>query len=62
VRRKAIYALSSEIRNYQPATDAALKVLPKGFTAEETVGAGDMEAIDGIMDKLRERSKQQQVA
>lgn len=59
VRRKAIYALSSGIRNYQPATDAALKALPEEIFTGGSVGAGDMEAINGIMEKLRERSKQQ---
>lgn len=62
VRRKAIYALSSAIRNYQPGVDAALTALPRDFVAEDTVGAGNMDTIDGIMNKLRERSRQLQTA
>lgn len=56
VRRKAIYALSSETRNYQPGLDAAVKVLPKGFAPEGAIDAGDMAAVDRIIDQLREDS------
>lgn len=57
VRRKAIYALSSETRNYQPGLDEALKSLPEGIRPSRKVDAGDMDAIDQIIDKLREDSK-----
>jgi len=53
VRRKTVYALSSAVRNYQPGMDAALETLPKEYLTSEKVDAGDMEAIDAIMDKLR---------
>lgn len=53
VRRKAIYALSSEIRNFQPGLDAALKTLPKGIAPEGAINAGDMEAVDRVIEQLR---------
>ena len=56
VRRKAIYALSSEIRNFQPGLDAALKTLPKGIAPEGAIDAGDMEAVDRVIEQLRENS------
>ncbi|KAL9075153.1 MAG: hypothetical protein Q9161_001839 [Pseudevernia consocians] len=56
VRRKAIYALSSEIRNFQPGLDAALKTLPKGIAPEGAIDAGDMEAVDRVIEQLREES------
>lgn len=68
VRRKAIYALSSEIRNYQPALDAALKALqPEGLISPRSkdggqdsgggVDAREMEAVDRLVDELRRRSE-----
>ncbi|PLB49490.1 Fes1-domain-containing protein [Aspergillus steynii IBT 23096] len=51
-RKKAVYAISSAVRNYQPAMDDAVKHLPEGYSREK-VDAGDMEAVDAIMDKLR---------
>lgn len=69
VRRKAIYALSSEIRNYQPALDAALKALrSEGWNLTQSEGNGkdnggagvdarDMKAVDLIVDELRRRSE-----
>ena len=56
VRRKAIYALSSEIRNFQPGLDAALNALPKGIAPEGAIDAGDMEAVDRVIEQLREES------
>ena len=56
VRRKAIYALSSETRNYQPGLDEALKTLPKGVAPEGAIDSTDMEAVDRVMDLLREDS------
>ncbi|KAL4936858.1 hypothetical protein BDV06DRAFT_216335 [Aspergillus oleicola] len=52
VRKKAVLALSSGVRNYQPGTNELVKHLPEGF-ASGKVDAGDMDAIDAIMDKLR---------
>ncbi|CAG7929484.1 unnamed protein product [Penicillium olsonii] len=50
-RKKAIYALSSAVRNYQPAMNELNKSLPEGYPTE--TDAGDMDAVDVIMDKLR---------
>lgn len=53
VKRKCVYALSSSIRNYQPATNEAIKYLPADIVGVKTVSAEDMETIDAIMEKLR---------
>ena len=53
-RRKAVYALSSAVRNFQPGMDEALKTLPKNVTGPDHVNAADMDVIDAIMGKLRE--------
>lgn len=57
VRRKAVYALSSAVRNYQPALDEAVKELrDRGhLDGEGKIEATDMDAIDSIMDGLREK-------
>jgi len=56
VRRKAVYALSSGVRNYQPAMNEAVKRLPEEFVGQnEPVAASDMEVIDAIMGKLRDK-------
>ncbi|KAJ5358456.1 Hsp70 nucleotide exchange factor fes1 [Penicillium cataractarum] len=51
-RKKSIYALSSAVRNYQPAMNELVKVLPEGYPTDKS-DAGDMEVVDAIMDKLR---------
>lgn len=58
VRRKAVYALSSAVRNYQPAMDEAHKELGNFGLAgsREKVDAADMDAVDEIITALRERS------
>ena len=55
IRRKALYALSSEMRNYQPATDEAVKALPERLRTEGAIDAADMEAVDRVIARLRER-------
>lgn len=55
VRRKAVYALSSSVRNYQPAMNEAVKNLPKDVVGPDQVSATDMDVIDAIMAKLREQ-------
>ncbi|KAJ5545413.1 Armadillo-like helical [Penicillium sp. DV-2018c] len=52
IRKKAIYAISSGVRNHQAAMDELTKSLPEGYPTDKT-DAADMEAIDAIMDKLR---------
>lgn len=54
-RKKAVYALSSAIRNYQPAMNEAVKRLPRDIVGPDQVSAADMDVIDAIMGKLRER-------
>ena len=53
VRKKCVYALSSSMRNYQPATNEAVKHLPSDIVGAESVSASDMAAIDAIMERLR---------
>lgn len=50
-RKKAVYALSSAVRNYQPAMTELSKSLPEGYPTE--TDAADMDAVDIVMDKLR---------
>ena len=56
VRRKAIYALSSEFRNFQLGLDEGLKRLPKHIVPEGGINADDMEAIDRVIERLRDNS------
>lgn len=57
VRRKAVYALSSSVRNYQPAMDVAVEHLSKrGAHSGEKVDASNMDAVDEIIDKLRKEA------
>lgn len=56
VRRKSIYALSSAVRNYQPSMDVVVEGLAKHGRGEK-VDAADMDAVDGIIEWLRERVK-----
>ncbi|TWU73769.1 hsp70 nucleotide exchange factor fes1 [Metarhizium rileyi] len=58
VRRKAVYALSSACRNYQPAMDVCVEELQKrGFGEGVKIDAFDMQAVDAIVHALRERAK-----
>ncbi|KAK4204268.1 nucleotide exchange factor Fes1-domain-containing protein [Triangularia verruculosa] len=58
VRRKAVYALSSAVRNYQPALDVAYEELTKkGHGNGEKVDATDMDGVDKVMDGLKEKVK-----
>jgi hsp70-interacting protein len=56
VRKKAIRAISSEIRNYQPALTETLKHLPKDIVGEGNFNADDMDSVDSLINALRERS------
>lgn len=51
VRRKAVYALSSACRNYQPAMDVFLEELKHG----NKVDAHDMDAVSVVIDGLKEK-------
>jgi hsp70-interacting protein len=62
VRRKAVYALSSAVRNYQPAMDVAAAELKKKGHVDYTVDASDMDAVDVVMNKLKEKAAGGKVA
>ncbi|TVY47181.1 Hsp70 nucleotide exchange factor [Lachnellula occidentalis] len=58
VRRKAVYALSSACRNYQPAMDVLTAELGK-LGRDEWAGkvdAADMDACDGLIGAMREEA------
>lgn len=54
VKRKAIYALSSACRNYQPAMDVLTEELGKLGLSVEKVDARDMDACDALINRLKE--------
>lgn len=56
VRRKAIYALSSACRNYQPSMDVFTEELGKLGRSGENVDAADMDACDKLIGGLREEA------
>lgn len=58
VRKKAITALSSLVRNFQPGLDELEKSLPEAVWTPRKTGldAADMEACDEIIQMLRDRS------
>lgn len=51
-RKKAVYALSSAVRNYQPAMNELVKSLPEGYPRDKA-DATDMESVDSVMERLR---------
>lgn len=56
VRKRAILAVSSAVRNCQEALDVAMETLPSQYKpagTESKVDASDMEAVDGIIHKMR---------
>jgi hypothetical protein len=55
VRRKAVYALSSAVRNYQPAMDLFAEELTKKGHKTDKVDATSMEAVDDVVNGLREK-------
>ncbi|KAL9601865.1 MAG: hypothetical protein Q9219_002217 [cf. Caloplaca sp. 3 TL-2023] len=56
VRRKAIYALSSETRNCTSALEALIHHLPEELRPSEVVDAGDMGQVDTLMDGIKRAS------
>ncbi|CAI4210388.1 unnamed protein product [Parascedosporium putredinis] len=54
VRRKAIYALSSATRNYQAAMDLCTGELEKRGYTHGTVDSMNMDAVDVVMNSLKE--------
>lgn len=57
VRKKAIYALSSASRNYQPAMDVCVEELGKKGHVHGKVTADDMDSVDTVMNPLKEAAK-----
>lgn len=55
VRRKAVYALSSACRNYQPAMDIFVVELTKKGHDTGKVDATNMEEVDQVVHGLREK-------
>jgi len=53
-RKKAIFALSSAVRNFQAALDAAVEHMPAEFKPQQKLDANDMESVDVLINKLRE--------
>ncbi|KAJ9143857.1 Hsp70 nucleotide exchange factor FES1 [Pleurostoma richardsiae] len=62
VRRKAIYALSSAVRNYQPAMDAAAEELAKKGREAGKIDARNMDAVDDLINGLKEETKEKATA
>lgn len=58
-RKKAAGALSSEIRNYQPAADELVKLMPEELWIRGNVDAADMDAVDMLVNVLREKANKQ---
>jgi len=56
VRRKAVYALSSAARNYQPSMDVLTEELGKLGRSGEKIDASDMDAVDVLIGGLREEA------
>lgn len=56
VRRKAVGAVSRATRNFQPGCDEVVEVLGKEGLWRGGVEAGDMEAVDRVVELLRERA------
>ncbi|USP80811.1 Hsp70 nucleotide exchange factor FES1 [Curvularia clavata] len=54
VRKKAIFALSSSVRNFQAALDAALEHVPAELKPQEKLDANNMESVDMLINKLRD--------
>lgn len=57
VRSKAVYAISSSIRNYEPAFKNTLELLPKELLGEEELHHEEMEGIDRLIQRMREEAK-----
>jgi len=53
-RKKAISALSSTVRNFQPGLDAVIEHMPAEHKPKEVLDANDMASVDILINKLRE--------
>ncbi|TPX17643.1 uncharacterized protein E0L32_012054 [Thyridium curvatum] len=59
VRKKAVYALSSACRNYQPAMDVCHEELGKVGKTFDKVDAMNMDAVDVVMNALKEEASKE---
>ncbi|KAF8471931.1 nucleotide exchange factor Fes1-domain-containing protein [Kalaharituber pfeilii] len=57
VRAKSVYAISSTIRNYEPALKTCLELLPAHIKGTEKYHHEDMEGIDRLVDVMRKEAK-----
>lgn len=55
-RKKAINALSSATRNFQPGLDAAVEHLPEAYHGGRKLDAASMDDIDSFINKLRDEN------
>lgn len=53
VKKKAITALSSAVRNFQPALDDAMTHVPDEYKPSGPLDANDMDSVDLLINKLR---------
>jgi hsp70-interacting protein len=53
-RKKAINALSSTVRNFQPGLDEAVSHTPAEYKPQEKLDASDMASVDILINKLRD--------
>lgn len=56
VRKKAVYAISSAVRNSPPSLKVLLEKLPEELSLGKPLEVGDMEGINALMDNLRSRA------
>ncbi|KAJ4989024.1 Hsp70 nucleotide exchange factor FES1 [Stagonosporopsis vannaccii] len=54
VKKKAITALSSSVRNFQPALDDAVTHVPAEYKPSSKLDANDMDSVDILINKLRD--------
>lgn len=59
MRRKAVYALSSGVRNYSPALEILAQELPEKLRPSKAIDAGVMEEVDTVIDALKEAGKRE---
>ena len=53
VRRKAIYALSSLMRNFQRGVDEVLRQVSQDVRGDGKVAAGSMEEVDDLVERIK---------
>lgn len=56
-RKKAIRALSTGVRNFQPGLDAVVEHLPDSLRPKDKLDATDMSSVDSIIQPLRDNAQ-----